>query len=213
MLRHRRSEDPWWRIGLVGVVMMMLLGTAVWECNPGAATRVLLPMGLAFTVLAVRQRAAWPWLLAGCLSVFSGVLALWHVPQDPRELGAGRFDHGTYVVRLESGWYGRERDADDVWAWNAGQGDIAVETWPRQGAPLRVGLGLRALAPRRVEIRQETAVLWSGTVGTEMQWIYFGTRSEGRAVLRIVTSEAPVLENGAPGARALGIAVYDPRLE
>jgi hypothetical protein len=54
-------------------VMMLCLGTAVWEGFPGAATRVLLPLNLAFNLLAHRVRAGLGWLLAGNLTVFAGL--------------------------------------------------------------------------------------------------------------------------------------------
>src|SRR5262249_47973782 len=41
-------EDRWWRIGAAYVALFFVLGEAVWEGFPGAATRVLLPMTLAF---------------------------------------------------------------------------------------------------------------------------------------------------------------------
>lgn len=69
---RRAPDDAWWRLGAMQVLMMALLGTAVWEGHPGAATRVLLPLGIVFAVLAVRDRASWRWLFAGGLVVFAG---------------------------------------------------------------------------------------------------------------------------------------------
>ncbi len=131
-LYHRRWADAWWRVGASGVAMMGLLGTSVWEGHPGAATRVLLPMSVAFAVLAVRSRAGWGWIMAGSLTVFSGTLALWDVPHDSRELAAGRFARGSYVAKIESGWFGAERNGRAVWSWAATQGTLSLETAPRR---------------------------------------------------------------------------------
>jgi hypothetical protein len=213
LLHRPQPGDAWWRAGATGVAMMALLGTSVWEGHPGAATRVLLPMSLAFAVLAVRQRAAAAWLLAGNLTVFSGVLALWHVPQDAREFAAGRSGRAAYVARLGEGWFGCERDKGDVWAWTPGNGQLTLQTWPNSESPLRVRLGLRAITPRTVEIRQDTTLLWRGPAGAKLQWIEFDGVAKGRAQLQFSTDQPAVRESDAPNARALGFAVYDLRIK
>src|SRR5262249_23084653 len=80
----------WWRVGAAYTVLLLCLGTAVWEGFPGAATRVLLPLNLAFNLVVHRTRAALAWLIAGNLTVFAGLLALRDVPRDPREAAAFR---------------------------------------------------------------------------------------------------------------------------
>jgi hypothetical protein len=210
-LFHRRRDNPWWRVGMSGVAMMALLGTAVWEGHPGAATRVLLPMGMAFALFAVRERAGTGWLLAGGLSVFSGVQALWHVPHDPMELAAGRFGAGSYIVRIDTGWYGTERHRGSAWAWCASEGRLAIETSPHTTGPLRVRLRVRAFAPREIELRDDRTVLWRGTVGTRLEWIEINAtqREPGRLFVDFRSEAPPVREGDGPDARPLGFAVYD----
>ncbi|MSU50864.1 MAG: hypothetical protein EXS37_17545 [Opitutus sp.] len=214
-LRRRRWEEAWWRVGAIGVAMMALLGTSVWEGHPGAATRVLLPMGIAFAVLAVRERANWRWIAAGSLTVFSGVLALWLVPNDPRELAAGKFSGGSYVVRVESGWYGAERQGRIVWAWSRSSGTLLVDTAPRTTAAVRVRLKLRAITPRPLEIRDGESVLWRGQVGERLERIEFTVplRTPGRLTLEFRSDAPPMPENNHPDARSLGFAVYGVSLE
>ena len=210
LLRYRRVEDPWWRMGIVGVALMAMLGTAVWEGNPGAATRVLLPMGVAFAVVAARDRASWGWLAAGGLTVFSGVLALWHVPEAPRELAAGRSAAGAYVAQLGPGWFGVERDARQAWAWSVSEATLLVETAPRDTAPVQVRLKIRAITPRPVEIRVAGETVWRGDVAERPAWIEFTAtpRARGRLLLELQSPAAPVRENEHADARGLGFAVY-----
>ncbi|MGH7943857.1 MAG: hypothetical protein ACREH8_21575 [Opitutaceae bacterium] len=210
LLRRVRLDDPWWRVGMSGVAMMTLLGTAVWEGHPGAATRVLLPMGAAFAVLAVRERAATAWLVAGGMTVFSGVLALWHVPQDGRELDAGRFDGGSYIARIDTGWFGVERDRRSAWAWTEREGKLTIETSPRTAFPVQVRIKLRAITPREVEVRDGETVLWRGVVNTQREWIEFAARPQapGRLSLELGSGAASVRENEQADARGLGFAVY-----
>jgi hypothetical protein len=207
--RMSRWDDPWLRAGMCGVAMMALLGTAVWEGHPGAATRLLLPMGIAFAVLAVRERARWSWIAAGGLTAFSGVLALWHVPHDSRELAAGRVAPHAYLVRPAAGWFGVERAGNAAWAWSSGRGQLAIETSPRATAALRVRLKLHAIAPRELEIRDGTGVLWRGSVGEKPAWLEVATTpGEGGRIILDMVSDAPgVRENDHPDARALSFAV------
>jgi biotin-[acetyl-CoA-carboxylase] ligase BirA-like protein len=69
LLLRREPEKPWWRVGAGFAVLMLCVAQPVWEGYPGAATRVLLPMMLAFNVLVPRGRR---WLAppggAVCLS-------------------------------------------------------------------------------------------------------------------------------------------------
>lgn len=215
LLCRRRIEDPWWRMGVTGVAMMALFGTAVWEGHPGAATRVLLPMGVAFAVLAVRERAGWGWLTAGSLTVFSGALALWHVPDAPREIAAGRHPAGSYVARLEGGWYGVERDRRNTWAWSGREARLGVETAPRNSAPVPVRLKVRAITPRPVEVRAAGSVVWRGEVGERPAWIEFRAtpHERGRLLLELHSDAAPVKENDHADARALGFALYGVELK
>ena len=68
VLRWRPAER-WWRVGAAFAGMMFFLSTPVWEGYPGASTRVLLPMTLAFNVLVPRTGRWLPILLAGNLTV------------------------------------------------------------------------------------------------------------------------------------------------
>ena len=87
VLRWRPAER-WWRVGVVFAVMMMFLSTPVWEGYPGAATRVLLPMTLAFNVLLPRGARWLPLLLVGNLTVAASVFEL----SPPREFYSIRGD-------------------------------------------------------------------------------------------------------------------------
>ena len=64
--------QPWWRVGIVYCALMSVLAEPVWEGYPGAATRVLLPMSLAFNALLPRTRWFWPLYVLGNLTVLHG---------------------------------------------------------------------------------------------------------------------------------------------
>lgn len=209
LLRRVRLEEPWWRLGATGVAMMALLGTAVWEGHPGAATRVLLPLTVAVAVLQVRTRAAWGWIAAGGLSVCSGILALWHVPHAEREIAAGTFAGGSYVARIETGWFGVERARGTAWAWAEHRGEVSLEWAPAGATPRRVRLRLAALTTRPVEVRQGDALGWRGEVGPRAAWVEVPVSSSAPGTLHLaVSSPAPGQPEGTQvGARRLGFAL------
>jgi hypothetical protein len=206
----RPREDPWWRVGMVSVVLMAMIGTSVWEGHPGAATRVLLPMNAAFAVLAVRERAGWGWVLGGSLVAFAGVQGLWNVPQDPREIAAGRSGTGSFVARVERGWHGVEHDRRNRWAWTPHEGSLAVELATSAEAPARLRLRLRGITPREVRVRAGEAEVWRGQVETRVRpiEIVLPPGTPRRFELTLSSDEPPVRENETSTARQLGFALY-----
>lgn len=213
ILIRPQPGDRWWRVGAGSVVLMLCLGTAVWEGFPGAATRVLLPLTIAFNVLACRRRAALAWLLAGNLTVFSGLLALRDVPSDPHELAAARSGATACIARVGGGWYGREQDPRHVWVWARQHGTINLKAWPQTTARVQLRFGLRAISPREVDVRLDGREVWHGEVGTSLSRETVEVAVPGgRAQLRFSTASPPRRESTAANARELGFALYDLRL-
>jgi hypothetical protein len=73
LLARREWSSAWWRAGVPYGLLMPLLSYPVWEGDPGAIVRVVLPMTVAFNVLVVRSRYFWPLVIAGNLSVVHGI--------------------------------------------------------------------------------------------------------------------------------------------
>ena len=75
---ERRADwrSRWWRVGAVFLTLMLVADPVVWEGYPGAYTRVLLPMTLAFNLLLPGRKWFWPLLVLGNLSVIPGIQAL-----------------------------------------------------------------------------------------------------------------------------------------
>ena len=76
LLAVRDWRNPWWRAGVGSVVLMTVLGPAVWEGYPGAVTRVLLPMTFAFNAVLPKNRWFWPLFVLGNLSILPGLEVL-----------------------------------------------------------------------------------------------------------------------------------------
>jgi len=212
-LPRRRWAGTWGLIGAGFAALVLVLDVAVWEGHPGAATRVLLPLTLAFFVVAARTRASWFWILAAAGTLPAGVLALVQVPTTERELSAGRGAGVAYTVRTGTEFYPLENANGRTWAWAAGTASVAIETWPRVTTGKALSLELRTIAPRRVEVRQDGRVLWSGEVGSRRETVRVEgvSLAEGRARLEIASTAAPVSEGA--GGRALGFALFAVRVE
>jgi hypothetical protein len=209
----RAPNDPWWRTGAAYAGLMVFLGTPVWEGFPGAAPRVLLPLTIAFNVLAIRRRIGVTWLVVANLSVFTGLLALLEVPHDPHQLATARVGGESILVETDAGWFDREHSARHVWAWTRRGGTLNLRAWPASTAEVNVELGLRSLDTRTVTIRDHGHAIWRGLVDSHLTSVALPVRLDsGRAVLECSTDAAPVAEGAAAGGRQLGFAVYDLRL-
>ena len=76
LLFVRDWRDAWWRAGMGSLLLMTVLGSAVWEGAPGAATRVVLPMTFAFNMMLPQTRWFWPLWLLGNLSILPALEVL-----------------------------------------------------------------------------------------------------------------------------------------
>ena len=68
LVARAEPRNPWWRLGIAYAALLVSISVPVWEGDPGAATRTILPMTLAFNMLLPSTRSFWPWLLAGNLT-------------------------------------------------------------------------------------------------------------------------------------------------
>ena len=82
---YREWRSPWWRMGIAYVCFLPFLSPLIWAGFPGAAVRVLVPMTIAFNVLALRISSGWFWPLIalGNFTVLKGL----HDLQIPAHFG------------------------------------------------------------------------------------------------------------------------------
>ena len=72
LLSLRASANPWWRVGVAYGVLLLFLGPWVWS-GYWAACRAVLPLTIAFNLLLPANRAFWPLLILGNLSLLHAV--------------------------------------------------------------------------------------------------------------------------------------------
>jgi hypothetical protein len=209
-------ENIWWRLGIGYVGLMLCLGPAPWDGQPGAAARVLLPLHLAFNALAPRTRAGLALLVLGNLGLLSGVLQMLDLPRTSGEVAAARLGDTAILASAGSGWFAVEHDGSRTWAWAGGTAHLELRAW-ENGSPGRphAWIRLKAFTPRMVTVRQEDRVLWTGPLAGSARWIPLAEIDlrAGRATLTFETDTPPEPENATPAARGLAYAISGLRLE
>lgn len=191
-----RPEERWWRVGAAFAMMMVFLSTPVWEGYPGAATRVLLPMTLAFNVLLPRTPRWLPLLLVGNLTVAASVFEF----SPPSEFYTVRGDRGLRAglrVIPAAGWHGSERHLEEQWRWSAQRSELRLVN--QNTEPIRVVLRGDAGAvtePRQLRVSVGERLLWGDTVGSGATDMRFGlTLPPGETVL-VFASDRPAEKVG-----------------
>lgn len=214
VLARPEKQSAWWRVGLAYAALGICLGPSVWEGFPGAAARLLLPLTLAFNVLAVRRRAALAWLILGNLSVLGGLWAVREAPGRPHQLASGMHAGVSYVLETDARWSVAEWNRKWRWAWCAGEGELVLRVWPHQPR-VRAEIQLRAVTARAVEIRHENLVVWRGSVGERPQWIALPELAiaRGRLELELRSPSPPVAEGQDNTARGISFACFGARLK
>ena len=218
VLRPRWSE-AWWRVGLTFAVLMIFLGEAVWEGFPGAASRVLLPMQLAFNVLVPSGRGWLAVLTLGNLTVLATPSALRSPLSDGLNIsGPGALlenERGDgFLVRYSGEWFPTENGDSGYWMWSSGDARIQVRNPHSQPVEVRLRFALTSTSARSISVRLNDDVLWESTLGARQQ---ISTIISG-AVLRPGMNEF-VFASDRPGAsvpgdsRTLAFSVHNLRVE
>jgi hypothetical protein len=208
-----RLACPWWRLGAANLLLFVFLGHAVWGGFDNAATRVLLPLTLAFNLRVVRDRARYAWLLLGNLSLFAGVYVLSLPTGAAHQLPAHGSWENRQVLETDARWTVAEWNSKHRWAWCADRGGLVFRTWPHR-ASVRLELEVRGVTPRELQVTHAGRVVWQGAVGDRPQWITLPELplERGRLDLELASPVAPQMEGEGAAARRLGFACFGARL-
>jgi hypothetical protein len=210
LLARWRPAEPAWRIGVAFAGLMLFLNQPVWEGYPGAAARVLLPMTLAFNLLVPRTRAGLLLLVAGNLSVATGIAHLDPPPRDFYRVEGS----ASLQVAPTGAWYAPEARRGRTWRWAGGDAGLVLENRGQVALEVRIEGEVRAFAPRRIEIGLE------GDRGREVNLDSAWKPLEGLsvtvppgAVRRLLCrTDRPGDRPGTGDPRALTFALRDVRL-
>ena len=162
---RREWSSPWWRVAAVFSVMMVFLGEAVWEGYPGAASRVLLPMTLAFNILVPRGRRWWIVLLLGNAVMLASPDMLRapgresYVVEGDRSLRMKETGQLLEAV-FDKNWYPPERSHLEFWRWSNGSATVTLRNPHSFPILVTVTFGIRTKDPRTVGVWQGTYARW-----------------------------------------------------
>lgn len=207
-----QPRNPWWQLGIGYVVLLAILGPPTLAGFPGAATRLMLPLHLAFNVLAPRTRPGLALLVLGNLSILVGAYMLSLAPIDTRELNHARQPSGPVMVQVGEGWNGVERNDNHTWSWSGGEGQLLVKRFTDETNPPPVSVIFTLVGELGcdVTISLGDRVLWEGFtekpgVTVLLEDIPLDDAGEARLVFH---TDGPVrVEEGS--GRRLAFAVYN----
>jgi hypothetical protein len=164
VLRPQWSQ-AWWRVGITFALLMIFLGDAVWEGEPSAAARVLLPMQFAFNVLVPARRWWLPVFLLGNLTLCIGPFMLEPLVNEGFEFRGdsalrNNAQGQAFTVAFDENWYDVERDGFNYWMWVTGNSSFRVRNPHAEPLLVRCKFSLSPNGPRQVLLFLNGEEIW-----------------------------------------------------
>lgn len=209
-------RDRWWQLGASYTVLLVCLGWPTFEGFPAAATRILLPLQLAFNAAVPASRTGLFILILGNASWGSGLLMMSDWGRDPFELAHRAQRGGGYIASIEQpGWYGVEQNRLHIWSWSSREGHLDLRAYGRSAsAPVHVRFlavpGSDEGCP--VTVSHGEHIVWQGRIqsgGTLVELRDLTPNADGRVRLKLFSEGPTKLESGDASGRHLTFAVYD----
>ncbi len=210
LLARPAWNEPYWRAALPVVVLVFFLGPAVWEGYPGAFTRVVLPLQLAFNVLCLRRRASVVLFVLGNLSVVSGIESLSTPPSPAHELGSAQVQGAVVTASRGEGWHPNEASRSQLRTWATAVAQMDLRASTPQETRVSLTFEIRGYRDTSITIAQDGTSLWQGDVGVERRRVSLENVSiRGGRTQLVFTSTAAAVN---AGGRDVAFAVYNVRL-
>jgi hypothetical protein len=223
LLARPRWRDAWWRLGLSYGLLMVMLGDAVWEGYPGAASRVLLPMLLAFNILVPRGRWWFVVLVLGNLTVFNSSDLLRLPGGDGYKIAGSAAlrteGHGTdqrpFSVTFDDRWYGAERTQWDYWRWSKGSAAIVLNNPHPFPVLVRMRFAVNSLNPRDIRVTHGEEIWWTATLGRDRRRVDFKNVviPPGETVIQFESEEPSESPSSFGDPRKLAFRMYNFELQ
>lgn len=208
---RREPGKAWWRVGVGFAGLMVFVAQPVWEGYPGAATRVLLPMTLAFNLLVPRGRRWLAVLVLGNLSVGVGVNEFNAPPHESFVLRGKSAVRAGVKLERGAGWYIAEGDGRRQWRWSRGPGELRLVNRLAETVEVRMNGEIGAVKPGVATVRANGAVVWMGAVDAARA--AFVTKEfllpAGETVAVEFATDVPGVRFASGDERVLAFAIYD----
>ena len=162
-------HQAWWRVGATFAVLLMFLGDAVWEGEPSAASRVLLPMQFAFNVLVPSGRWWVPVLLLGNLTLLTGHITLDPIPNEGYEFkGSSALQRNSAgqraTIDFPKKWYALEHEGPHYWMWSPGDNEFSIHNPHPQSLRVQLAFNITVVGARRVALSLNGAEIWHASL-------------------------------------------------
>lgn len=212
-------DKAWWRMGISYALLMVFLGGAVWEGFPGAASRVLLPMQLAFNVLVPSGRRWILVLILGNLTIFNAYTVLQSSPSDGYEINGSNAlvyaaDGRSVELHYGAGWHLVEKNGVNTWCWSSGSALLTLDNPQKFPMQMKLGLTLSVAGDRGVRLLLNGRDVWQvrQTHGTAASVTFYALELQpGANRIDFITEEPPVMVGNDP--RPLAIKVNNLRID
>ncbi len=220
VLRPRWS-DAWWRVGAAYAVLLVFLGEAVWEGYPGATSRVMLPLLVAFNVLVPKGRGWWVVLVLGNLTVLN-TPALFKPPGGSGyELAGGAElmkakESGALVrVRFDGQWFPAERTMWDYWRWSEGGASVVVTNPHAFPVTAELSFRMSSRSARQVNLSAGGREVWTAQIDQERKAVRVENvvLAPGETVLRFETDRAGDDSGNPTDKRPVAFRLLDFKIE
>ena len=178
-----RPKNHWWRLGAALVALMTVLGQAVWEGYPISATRVLVPMVLAFNILIPRGAKWLPLLLLGNLTVLCALPVFNITTQVERSFvfaGFAKVQPATlatapvWTVAFDENWDSPQQSRWQYWRWSHGNARMSIVNPLPHAVMAEIRFGLQSRDSRTVTLTQGVRQLWTGACSRQLQPVRLG---------------------------------------
>lgn len=204
LLLRPRPTEVWWRVGACFALLMIVLGTAVWEGYPGAAARVLLPMQLAFNLLVPRTRRWWVVLVLGNLTLFNApdylqpTAGYGYRVRGPHELRVSEDGAETLRLKFDRNWFEAERRGSRYWRWARDDASFTILNPRHASVHAALSFYLDSLDGRPAKVLTGEKVLWSTPNGGKEIRVELNSIElpPGETTLRIETPAPPKSGDG-----------------
>ena len=146
VLGRPRPTIAWWRVGAAFAVVPFFFGSAFWDDALDGVPRTILPLTLAFNVLAPTTRGGFALLLAGNLTALSA----------PRVLDVAPSEQTAFVDGITcdyaSGWYQMEHLGIRTWRWASASAVLKVHNPQAGSLPVTIDFDVQSLTERTLTL-------------------------------------------------------------
>lgn len=217
-LLRPRWRDAWWRLGAGYAFLMIVLGDAVWESYPSAASRVLLPMTMAFNVLVPRKGWWWAVLLLGNLGMIAAPDLLKPPGHEnlmvagPVELRINPANNSQVTVVFgKKNWWDMEGSRWGSFRWSMGDSAVTIHNPLPFAIVADVHFGVRSVDARGAKVAVNGRPAWQAQLvpGKVLSVVIPGVLLPQGDTVLLFQSDRPAAYPGNGDLRHLTFSVRD----